>query len=170
MHGPCLRASRHEAVTPKMPRLWHRSGMTSPDERILLFVYASFLSGEPEHSSLDGAELVRAAMSAPKYHLYELGPLGALVEGGTTAVAGELYLIDLALRCRLDRKRELGVLFDRGEVELEDGSRADAYFMPADRVRGKRRVRGGDWKRRFGPGPGGLRAGPFVSWARSRTR
>lgn len=144
--------------------------MPSFDDRFPLFVYSSLLSDEPEHALMEGAEYVRLVTSAPKYNLFELGPFAALVEGGSTAVVGELYLVDLPIRCRLDAKREVGVLFERAEVELEDGTAADAYFMPADRVRGRRRIRGGDWKKRFGPGPGGLRAGPFVSWARNRTR
>jgi gamma-glutamylcyclotransferase (GGCT)/AIG2-like uncharacterized protein YtfP len=91
-----------------------------------------------------------------------------LVEGGTTAVVGELYVIDREIRRRLDVAREVGVLFERLDITLEDGSTAEAYAMPAHRVRGKRRIRGGDWKRRFGSGPGGLRAGPFVAAIRSR--
>jgi hypothetical protein len=64
----------------------------------------------------------------------------------------------------------VGVLFERIEIELADGTRAEAYVMPAHRVRGKRRIRSGNWRKRFGDGPGGLRAGPLVEWARSRRR
>ena len=137
---------------------------------VRLFVYSSLLSGETEHHLMEGAKPLGQARTKAKYHLFELGPYGALVEGGITSVAGELFEVDLELRRRLDVHRENGVLFVRGKIELDDGSSAEAYLMPAERVRGKRRVRAGDWRARFGPGPGGLRAGPLVSWARKRRR
>jgi gamma-glutamylcyclotransferase (GGCT)/AIG2-like uncharacterized protein YtfP len=135
-----------------------------------LFVYSSLLSGEAEHDLLEGAKLLGPAVTLPEYHLFELGPYGALVSGGTTRVAGELYEVDRECRRRLDVHREVGVLFERGVVRLDGGGEAESYLMPAHRVRGKRRIRGGDWKGRFGGGPGGLRAGPFVTWSRGRQR
>lgn len=145
--------------------------MTDAQARtVRLFVYSSLLDGEREHELLEGATLVGQAVTPAEFHLFELGPYGALVEGGKTAVTGEVYEVDLQLRRRLDVHRENGVLFERRSIELSDGSRAEAYLMPAERVRGKRRIKGGSWKQRFGPGPGGLRAGPFVTWARGRRR
>jgi gamma-glutamylaminecyclotransferase len=135
-----------------------------------LFVYSSLLGGEREHGLLEGARLLGPAATLPQYHLFELGPYGALVEGGDTVVLGELYAIDRQIRRRLDVHREVGVLFERVQVELQDGGRAEAYVMPAHRVRGKRRIRSGDWRMRFGSGPGGLRAGPLVAGARERKR
>lgn len=137
---------------------------------VRLFVYSSLLEGEREHELLAGAVLVGPAKTPPQFHLFELGPYGALVRGGKSAVPGEVYEVDLQLRRRLDVHRENGILFERETIELEDGSQAEAYLMPSERVRGKRRIRGGGWRDRFGPGPGGVRAGPFVTWARGRRR
>ena len=77
--------------------------------------------------------------------------LGAgLIRGGYKDVIGELYELDAPTLARCDVKREHPVLYRRDEVELSDGSTALAYFLSQDQTRGLRRLRGGDWLRRFG--------------------
>src|SRR4051812_1772315 len=62
--------------------------------RFRLFVYGTFLVGEPEHGVIAGAEPLGPMRTAPGYTLVELQGLAALVEGGAGDVAGELYLVD----------------------------------------------------------------------------
>jgi gamma-glutamylaminecyclotransferase len=98
----------------------------------------------------------------------ELGSEAALVDGGSTAVSGELYLLDPALLGAVDVHMQVPLLFQRAKVTLGDGSEAEAHVMSADQVRGKRRLHSGDWRNPRGA-PGALRpAGPFVTWARKR--
>lgn len=120
---------------------------------IRLFVYGSLLRGERDHELLAGATFVGPVRTAPEYTLVDLGPYPALVENGRVSVVGEVYLVDKKQRFTLDVKKECPVLFQRIEVRLDDGSRAEAYAMRDEQVRGKRRLGDGDWRRRFAPRP-----------------
>jgi gamma-glutamylaminecyclotransferase len=133
-----------------------------------LFVYDTLLDGQPDHHLLAGAEALGAAHTEPIYQLVDLGSYAALVAEGSTSVAGELYLVDLALRARLDRHREVPILFERATIRLADGAVAEAYLMSPDRVRGRRRLRRGDWRQRFAPSVPRRDPPPFVRWARDR--
>jgi gamma-glutamylcyclotransferase (GGCT)/AIG2-like uncharacterized protein YtfP len=133
-----------------------------------LFVYGTLLEGQPGHALLEGAELVGPASTAPAYELIDLGPYAALVPGGSTSVAGEVYVADLAIRARIDRERQVPLLFDRARVRLADGTEVEAYVMSVDKVRGRRRLRHGDWRRRFEPTSPRPAPSPFVTWARNR--
>jgi gamma-glutamylcyclotransferase (GGCT)/AIG2-like uncharacterized protein YtfP len=140
--------------------------VTSPGERVL-FVYGTLLSGERSHERLGAAESLGAARTAPSFHLVDLGPYPAIVVGGKTAVAGELYRVDANLLRELDVLEQVPLLFKRVRVPLEDGSMADAYVMDPDQVRGKRRIAHGDWRGRMAPD---VRPydGPFARRARGR--
>jgi gamma-glutamylaminecyclotransferase len=137
-----------------------------PDARSL-FVYGTLLSGEPEHARLSGADRVGEARTEPIFHLFDLGPYPAMVLGGTTAVAGEVYLVDASKMRELDVFEEVPIMFQRVRVRLEDGALADAYVMESDRVQGKRRIAHGDWRKRMAPQ---LRPhdGPWARWARGK--
>lgn len=140
--------------------------MSDPSPTHRLFTYGSLLEGERDHTLLQGARPLGPARTRASYYLVDLGVYAALVPGGTTAVSGELYELDRKALAAIDRAKEHPVLFRRGSVELEDGSSAEAYLMTEDKVRGRRRLRGGDWRTRFSrPRP---TAGPFVQWARGR--
>jgi gamma-glutamylaminecyclotransferase len=135
-----------------------------------LFVYGTFLHGEREHETLAGAELLGEIATAPGYRLVELDTLAALVESTIDgAVVGEVYALDAATLARCDVVRDCPRLYHRKVVRLADGSEAQAYFVEALQVRGRRRVRGGDWRKRFSSqAPDLHEAGPFVRWSRSR--
>lgn len=91
------------------------------------------------------------ARTAPGYRLVELDRFPALIESGTMQVEGELYAIDRLLLGRLDELKENGRLFFRRQIGLEGGGAAHAYLMDEDKLRGRRRLRSGDWRRRFEP-------------------
>jgi gamma-glutamylcyclotransferase (GGCT)/AIG2-like uncharacterized protein YtfP len=80
-----------------------------------------------------------------------LGPYPALITTGDLSIQGELYAVDSESLRKLDRAKELGSLFDRQEIELLDGQKAHAYVMHESKVRGRRRLRGTDWRSRFAP-------------------
>jgi gamma-glutamylcyclotransferase (GGCT)/AIG2-like uncharacterized protein YtfP len=137
-----------------------------PGARVL-FVYGTLLSGEREHARLSGSERIGDARTEAIFHLADLGPYPAMVLGGTTAVAGELYRVDENTMRELDVFEEVPILFQRVRVRLEDGSLADAYVMEADQARGRRRIAHGDWRKRMAPQ---LRPhdGPFARRARGK--
>jgi gamma-glutamylaminecyclotransferase len=132
-----------------------------------LFVYGTLLSGEREHARLSGAERIGEARTEPIFQLVDLGPYPAMVLGGTTAVAGELYRVDASTLRELDVFEEVPVLFQRLRVRLDSGELADTYVMEPDQTRGKRRIAHGDWRKRLAPE---LRPhdGPWARWARGR--
>jgi gamma-glutamylaminecyclotransferase len=138
-----------------------------PDDARTLFVYGTLLSGEREHARLSGAECVGEARTEPMFNLVDLGVYPAMVLGGTTAVAGELYTVDASTLRELDVYEEVPVLFQRVRVRLENGALADAYVMETDQVRGKRRIAHGDWRKRMAPE---VRPhdGAWARWARRR--
>jgi gamma-glutamylcyclotransferase (GGCT)/AIG2-like uncharacterized protein YtfP len=141
------------------------------DRRFRLFACGTLLPGEPDAAWLDGATHLASVRTAAKYALLDLGTRAALLEGTTldvVPVVGELYEVTAPILARCDVNHEHPTLFSRQEVELEDGSRAFAYFLRSEQARGRRRIRGGDWKKRFEVAR--PEAGPLVRWARARTR
>lgn len=145
-------------------------GGTRAERRFSIFCYGTDLPGEPDHALLAGAIARGPARTAPGYALVELAGCAGLVAEGRGDVVGELYEMGYETLRALDVRREVGRLFQRRPVRLADGSEVEAYVLEADQVRGKRRLRGGDWRARFAArAPGELHeAGPFVRWARSR--
>jgi len=108
------------------------------------------------------------AATEPTFALVDLGAYAAIVPGGSTSVSGEVYVVDLETRARIDRERQVPLLFERAKIRLADGTDAEAYVMSEDKVRGRRRLRHGDWRRRFAPAVPRPAPSPFVTWARGR--
>ena len=133
----------------------------------LLFAYGSLLDGERDHDLLIDAEHVGPARTPPCYHLVELVQFPALVPGGRLEVVGELYRVSRRTLLSIDVRKEVPRLFARQRIELADGQMAETYTMRPDQAPGRRRLRTGDWRRRFGS-PRSPEAGPFVRWARRR--
>lgn len=141
------------------------------DGALVLFVYGTLLSGESSHALLEGASALGPAKTSPAFELFDLGPYPALVAGGTTAVVGEIYEVPRPMLAAIDVHEEVPVLFKRMRIELDDGRLADTYLLEADRVRGRRRIRSGDWRARFRVGAGpSARDAAIVQWARKRER
>ena len=134
----------------------------------LLFVYGTLRQGEPQHSLLGPSRFIGEATTAPAFWLVDLGPCAALVRGGSTAVVGELYAIDLQVRRTLDVERQVPILFNREKLSLSDGTEADAYLLPSEKARGKRRLAQGDWKKRFSRPINPSAGGAWVQWSRGR--
>jgi gamma-glutamylaminecyclotransferase len=138
-----------------------------PGQERRLFVYGTLLSGEPGHARLQGAGGLGAARTEPIFQLVDLGPYPALVADGSTAIVGELYLVDTRLIVELDVFEQVPVLFRRVRIPLDDGSQAEAYAMDVDQVRGRRRLHQGDWRKRFATTRAPSTT-PFARWARGR--
>jgi gamma-glutamylcyclotransferase (GGCT)/AIG2-like uncharacterized protein YtfP len=108
--------------------------------RVHLFVYGSLKGGRAHHSELRGARMLASVATAPKYELLNLGAYPALV-AGKEVVYGELYAVESDTLILLDEFE--GESYCRAEIELEDGARAQAYFL---REPGEfPKVEGGRW-------------------------
>jgi gamma-glutamylcyclotransferase (GGCT)/AIG2-like uncharacterized protein YtfP len=112
---------------------------------MLLFVYGTLRSGQSNHRELSRARFVRASATVANYELVDLGAYPALLEGGKTAVHGELYEVTDALLAELDIFEDVPTLYERKSVALRDG-RAMAYVMPPERARRAPRIATGDWR------------------------
>ena len=133
-----------------------------------LFVYGTLRQGEPRHTLLGASRYLGAVTTTPEFHLVDLGPHAALVRGGSTAVSGEVYAVELEVRRSIDVDRQVPILFTREAITLADGTNADAYLLTVDQVRGRRRLSHGDWKQRFARNAPPRAGGAWVAWSRGR--
>lgn len=130
--------------------------------RVLLFVYGSLLRGESNHAVIAGARFVGEAVTAARYTLVDLGEYPALVDGGESAVVGELYEVEEGLLAVLDEFEGHPDVYVRMRIELQggegeqsgeggrsgDAAEVEAYFSPAARAAGCARIESGSWRRR----------------------
>jgi gamma-glutamylaminecyclotransferase len=136
---------------------------------VRLFVYGTLLAGERDHALLRDSEPLGPAVTRPLYSLFEAGVYAAMVPGGSTAVRGALYLVTLETLLAIDVAREVPVLFQRTRVGLDDATEAEAYVMSREQVRGQRRLRRGDWLKRFRPNVE-RQPSAWSGWARDRRK
>jgi gamma-glutamylcyclotransferase (GGCT)/AIG2-like uncharacterized protein YtfP len=112
-----------------------------------IFTYGSLMSGFGNHRLLARARLVGAARTLPRFTLVSLGAFPAMLEGGATAVVGELYDVDDDTLAALDRLEGHPSLYTRTPIALAGRRRAEAYVLPAARAKGYPVIETGDWRR-----------------------
>ncbi len=111
-----------------------------------LFVYGTLRAGESAHHLLDGARLVGEFRTETAYELMNMGPFPAMVEGGATAVAGEVYAIGARKIPQLDDYEDCPRLFYRSAVRLQQGPAAQAYFIRRERLAPRfKPIASGNW-------------------------
>ena len=113
----------------------------------LVFVYGTLMTGEPNHRLLVHAQRVGQASTEPAYHLVDLGAFPALVPGGQTAVAGEVYSVDGPTLAALDRLEGHPRFYRRTPITLASGRKALAYLQAPEQTQGHPRITSGDWRR-----------------------
>jgi gamma-glutamylcyclotransferase (GGCT)/AIG2-like uncharacterized protein YtfP len=111
---------------------------------MMLFVYGTLRRGQANHSQLADARFVAEARTEPRFELVDLGGFPALLEGGDTAVSGELYELDGELLARLDEFEDVPQLYERKQISFDDAC-AHVYVMPRDRATFAPRIDLGDW-------------------------
>jgi gamma-glutamylcyclotransferase (GGCT)/AIG2-like uncharacterized protein YtfP len=110
-----------------------------------LFVYGTLRRGEVGHALLGGARLLGEATTEPAFTLLDMGEYPAIVEGGTTAVAGELYEVGEAVLRELDRYEDVPELYLRVERAIA-GEPAVIYVLRPEHARGYAAIASGDWR------------------------
>jgi gamma-glutamylcyclotransferase (GGCT)/AIG2-like uncharacterized protein YtfP len=111
-----------------------------------VFVYGTLMAGERNHALLGAARMLGPARTAPRYRLVDRGDHPGMVQGGTSAVAGELYAADAATVARLDAFESADDDYRRAAVTLADGRTAEAWLLDAERARGLPVIRAGSWR------------------------
>ena len=103
-----------------------------------VFVYGTLRKNCSAHSLIKNApgSFLKEVRTTAKYHLYDVGSFPGMREDDTKlgyGVLGEVYEIPEAAFKNLDRYECVSTgLFRRGEVTLEDGSVAEAYFFTSN--------------------------------------
>lgn len=116
---------------------------------VRLFAYGSLMRGEIHERYMDSAFRIGPARTVRGYRLVELDRFPALIRGGDLQIEGELYTVSRGTLYELDALKENGRLFRRQTIELEMTGKAEAYLMDEDKLRGRRRLRATDWRKRF---------------------
>lgn len=113
-----------------------------------VFVYGSLKRGFRHHDQMAGARFLGEARTAARYTLVIAGEYPALVEGGTTAVSGEVFAVDDHQLAALDAFEEVPGVYVRAPLELGGGERVLAYFLPGERARDLVVIADGTWRER----------------------
>lgn len=111
---------------------------------MLLFVYGTLRQGQKNHAELRGARFVREAVTAPSYELVDMGGYPGLLEGGSTAVRGELYEVEERHWPHLDAFEDVPSLYERKPVTVR-GADALGYVMRRETAHAAPQIPGGDW-------------------------
>lgn len=134
-------------------------------DEVHLFAYGSLLPGEVHAAHLSPGTHLGPARTVPGYRLVELEQFPALIASGIMSIEGELYAVTRDHLRRLDELKENGRLFIRRTIKLESGQEAETYLMDEEKLRGRRRLRTSDWRRRFAPTVTKIgRRDPFGGW------
>lgn len=112
-----------------------------------VFVYGTLLRGESNSFLMDKAKFDGVAVTKPEYDLVDMGWYPAAIQGGGTAIWGEVYLVDSKKLAAIDR---LEGLYHRRQVRLADGSSAQLYLYPRAQARGYPIVMSGQWRQMQG--------------------
>jgi len=83
---------------------------------VLVFVYGTLKRGRSNHRLMRGARLLGTHVTDPRFTLIDLGGYPGAVEGGETAVHGEVYRISTPLLARLDRLEDVPVEYTRQPI------------------------------------------------------
>jgi gamma-glutamylaminecyclotransferase len=129
-HGTCCVAERGARERP-----------------LKLFVYGTLRYGQPGHALLRGAPLLAEVHTAARFTLVELGGYPALVEGGQTAIVGEIYEVEADILTELDRYEDVPEMYQRVSMRIA-GHDVLVYALPTERAAGRPRLADGDWSRR----------------------
>ncbi len=114
-----------------------------------LFVYGSLQRGCSNAGLLEGAACLGPGSTADGHALvlYHDGfPALYRDQSGRGRVRGELYVVGSALLIELDAFEDVPDLYQREEIELADGSTAQAYIVTAEVASQFVAVQGGSWR------------------------
>lgn len=119
----------------------------------LVFAYGTLRRGEPAHHLVADTAFVTLARTLPRYTMVSMGEYPALLEGGTCAILGEVYRVDLERLTILDAYEEVPDFYRRVTVEVADLAApgplwAELYVLPARHALDAPAIPSGDWRRR----------------------
>jgi gamma-glutamylaminecyclotransferase len=117
----------------------------TPDARARLFVYGTLRRGEENHHLLDAHVLLRTSRTEARFTLVSLGDFPAMIDGGETAVVGEVYEVDAITLAALDELEGHPDYYQRRPIRMDDGEEVLAYLLLPSLLRGQPPIPSGDW-------------------------
>jgi gamma-glutamylcyclotransferase (GGCT)/AIG2-like uncharacterized protein YtfP len=106
-----------------------------------LFVYGTLRRGQAAHALLRGAPLLAQVQTEARFTLIDFNGYPALVEGGDSAVTGEIYEVGPDVLGELDRYEDAPDLYQRVAMRIA-GHDVVVYVLPAERAAGRPRLDG----------------------------
>ncbi len=103
-----------------------------------LFVYGTLKRGLRNHYLLGNPKFLGEAVTLPRYRLIDLGEHPGLLERGTTAIRGELWLVASQALAHVDQFEGIPYPFDRRPIMIQNfADSVEAYFFLGDASRGR---------------------------------
>jgi len=134
---------------PALPEAsWHGCFYANPangNMLDLIFVYGTLRRGGVNHHLLAEAALCGAHATPSRYRMLNLGAYPGVVEGGSTAIIGEVYRVTRKQFADLDRLEDWPTLYNRKLIDSPWG-KAWIYLYRGNR-RNRAVIPGGDWSR-----------------------
>lgn len=112
-----------------------------------LFVYGTLRQGEGNHHLLGDAELLGIYRTNPRYTMLDLGWYPAVIDGGHTAIVGEVYNLSKARLPWLDKLEDYPNTYTRRLITSAYGC-AWMYLYRHTIAPGAAVIRSGDWQQR----------------------
>jgi gamma-glutamylaminecyclotransferase len=99
--------------------------------KTILFVYGMLKRGERNHFRLADQEFLGAAVTAPRYRVFDLGAHPGLVrdEAHGLAVRGELFAVSARCLAELDAFEDVPDQFIREVIEVPGHGPVWAYYV-----------------------------------------
>lgn len=113
----------------------------------VLFAYGTLRRGERYHALLRQSPLVSRRLTAPRYTMFSEGAYLSVVEGGRTAVVGELFSVSAEVLREVDALEEVPDHYVRRKIPTPHGP-AWMYFrrlLGAPSRKRAPRIEAGDW-------------------------
>lgn len=110
-----------------------------------VFVYGTLMRDCANHAALRSSVFIGEAVTPPVYSMVSLGGYPGVLKDGGTSIAGEVYEVGHATLATLDRIEGHPRFYERQEIELFDGTKADAYLLP-DAFRSREPIPSGSWR------------------------
>lgn len=121
----------------------------------LLFTYGTLMKGERNEFLLDDAKYIGRVVTTPNYKLFRIDGnfvFPALIDGGNTAIKGELYEVPMSALAGMDRMEGHPHLYCRKYIDIEGANdyAAIAYFFVDKQslIENYTEIESGDWLNR----------------------
>ncbi|MFQ5934944.1 MAG: gamma-glutamylcyclotransferase [Acidiferrobacterales bacterium] len=109
----------------------------------LVFVYGTLRPGERYHYMLTESEYLGRHRTHPRYTMLDLGAFPGIIDGGCTAIVGDVFAVDPRTLTRLDEFEDYPREYARDRIATAYGEAWIYLYRP--RPARARVITSGDW-------------------------